>query len=117
MPDVPPERTPGVAPGSPMDRAPTQKRSAKGGPPPISPLDSNRSGRGASTFSPSLFEKGSFAARKIQDVGFGGGDGPLSGRGSNRSGGASMGAYADFAARMRGADSNRSQRSARSYRG
>ena len=29
----------------------------------------------------------------------------------------SMGAYADFAARMRGADSNRSQRSARSYRG
>ena len=50
-------------------------------------------------------------------LGFGGGDGPLSGRGSNRSGGASMGAYADFAARMRGADSNRSQRSARSYRG
>ena len=69
--------------------------------------DSGRSG-----FTPSLFEKGSFAESKIRDVQrAGSGETPLSGRGSDRS--ARGSAYADFAARMRGAESNRSERSAR----
>ena len=74
--------------------------------------------RRRSGFSPNLFEKGSFQQRKIHDVQrASSGDTPLSGRSTNRSGGASMGAYADFASRMHGAESNRSSRSARSYRG
>ena len=72
--------------------------------------------RTKSAFSPNLFEKGSFAARKIEDVQrAGSGETPLSGRGSRSPG--RMGGYADFAARMAGAESNRSQRSQRSYRG
>ena len=69
-------------------------------------------------FTPSLFEKGSFAESKIKDVQRASSredGGMFSGRGSDRS--ARGSAYADFASRMRGADSNRSQRSARSYRG
>ena len=133
MPQQPHERAPGSPSGytprgtprgadSPIDRVPPGERHRRQQVrPPPSPgggggggYDSAR-GRpdsGRSGFTPSLFEKGSFAESKIRDVQrAGSGDTPLSGRGSDRS--ARGGAYADFAARMRGAESNRSERSAR----
>ena len=119
------ERVPGGPPNaSPMDRIPPGQQhrmnmdrmrapQSGGGGGGGGGSDSQRSTPRRST--PGLFEKGSFAARKIEDVGRAfAGDSPLSGRSTPRG---SMGGYADFAARMRGAESNRSARSARSYRG
>ncbi|KOO22441.1 hypothetical protein Ctob_002474 [Chrysochromulina tobinii] len=63
---------------------------------------------------------GSFAARKLEATrdAYGYDNGPLSGRSSQPSPGrASLGQYADFASRLNAAESQRSQRSARSYRG
>jgi len=124
MPQQPQERAPGSpgaptmhmpgASGTPVDRVPPGQRHAQRQQmrPPSSPMGSSRG------FTPSLFEKGSFAESKIKDVQRASSredGGMFSGRGSDRS--ARGSAYADFASRMRGADSNRSQRSARSYRG
>ena len=107
-------------PGSPVDRVPPgrlhQQQQGRSPRVPQSPHGGgSESERRRSAFSPQLFEKGSFAESKIRDVQrASSGDTPLSGRGSQRG---SMGAYADFAARLHGAESNRSSRSARSYRG
>lgn len=127
----PPPARAGPDASSPVDRVPPgrmhqQQRSRMSSSPrmPSSPGGGFSGGSGSdserrrSGFSPNLFEKGSFQQRKIHDVQrASSGDTPLSGRSTNRSGGASMGAYADFASRMHGAESNRSSRSARSYRG
>lgn len=110
-------------PGSPVDRLPpgaAHRKSMQGSAggmrmPTGGPTDAPPSSfRGA----PQLFEKGSFAHRKLEATSsaFGNNDGPLSGRSSARSPGR-MGQYADFASRLHAADSQRSQRSARSYRG
>ena len=100
---------------SPRGRSPRGTGQSPFGSMPTGGSESERN-RTKSAFSPNLFEKGSFAARKIEDVQrAGSGETPLSGRGSRSPG--RMGGYADFAARMAGAESNRSQRSQRSYRG
>lgn len=65
---------------------------------------------------PQLFEKGSFAHRKLESMRHAdSAGGPVSGRSTERSSGA-MGAYASFASRMEGINSRRSQRSERSFR-
>lgn len=102
---------PSPQPPSPMDRLPPgaqHKRSGFGLPP-----SSSESPRSRQT--PRLFEKGSFAHQKLEGISrAASGETPLSGRGSARG---SMGAFSDFAARVHAADSQRSQRSARNYRG
>ena len=113
-------------PGSPVDRMPpgaahrrTMQSTVAGSVRPPS-LGGDSAPRGAPP-SPQLFSKGSFNARKLEATrdAFGGShDGPLSGRSSARSPGrTSMNNYADFASRLHAADSQRSARSARSYRG
>ena len=93
---------------SPVDRVPPGARHRQQ----MRPPSPGRPDSGRSGFTPSLFEKGSFAEAKIRNVQrAGSGETPLSGRGSDRS--ARGSAYADFAARMQGAESNRSQRTPR----
>ena len=118
-------------PGSPMDRLPpgaAHKRfmeSSVGSvvPPLGRPPSPSRGTPRAAPPSPAnlgLFSKGSFAARKLEATrdAYGYDNGPLSGRSSQPSPGrASLGQYADFASRLNAAESQRSQRSARSYRG
>jgi hypothetical protein len=106
-----------AVPESPVDRVPPGQRHRQTmqtmGRPPW-----NDGSSSSSRPAPALFEKGSFAHRKLQEsTRAGSGETPLSGRSSSRSNRAGMGNYANFAARLAGAESNRSQRSARSYRG
>ena len=115
----PPPPPPPEAP-SPVDRVPPgaqHRKAMQQARVPPSGRDSSPRGGGGGGGSPgpALFEKGSFAHRKLDGIGRAtAGETPLSGRESQRG---SMGRYADFAARMHAADSQRSQRSARSYRG
>jgi len=120
-----PQKTAQKVPPSPVDRVPPgaahrqSMQSSAGAAKVPAAADQNRppstfgSGRG-----PELFSKGSFAARKLEATrdAYGYDAGPLSGR-SQSPGRSSMGQYADFASRLNAAESQRSQRSARSYRG